>query len=264
MEYKKVGNVAVITLVGEGKESWGTRQEEHRINPVVINKLNQLLDQAEADAEVHGLVLYGGSGRYWCNGLDLNWIDAHPADANALQEVTEQLLQRLLVFPLPTVAAINGHFCAAGAMLGLAFDYRVMNRRHGLFFVPAIDLGLVYSPGMTALMKSKTPQEMHLPMICFAERYTASDLHRLGVVAFLADPDQVLKTAIEKATQLSSKGSTPRYRRTLSAIKRNLYSEACSALWSPGKGDLKHSMGFENRPIGLDRPKSFHNIRSKL
>jgi enoyl-CoA hydratase/carnithine racemase len=41
-----------------------------------------------------------------------------------------------------TVAAINGHFCAAGAMLGLAFDMRVMRTDKGMFFVPAVDLGL--------------------------------------------------------------------------------------------------------------------------
>jgi hypothetical protein len=34
-------------------------------------------------------------------------------------------------------------------MLGFAFDVRIMTSDRGLFFVPGIDLGLVYSPGTT-------------------------------------------------------------------------------------------------------------------
>ena len=37
-------------------------------------------------------------------------------------------MARILTFPLPTVAAINGHFTAAGAMLGL----RRLFSPHGL------------------------------------------------------------------------------------------------------------------------------------
>ena len=75
----------------------------------------------------------------------------------------------------PTVATI-GHWCAAGGMLGnhdvckassyckvrnvsvrthalrsragiagLTFDYRIMNRDSGYFFMPAVDLGLICS-----------------------------------------------------------------------------------------------------------------------
>jgi enoyl-CoA hydratase/carnithine racemase len=51
-------------------------------------------------------------------------------------------VQTCLFVSYDTVAAINGHFCAAGAMLGLAFDMRVMRTDKGMFFVPAVDLGL--------------------------------------------------------------------------------------------------------------------------
>jgi len=35
-------------------------------------------------------------------------------------------LRGVCCFPLPTVAAFKGHWCAAGGMMGLAFDFRVM------------------------------------------------------------------------------------------------------------------------------------------
>ena len=84
-------------------------------------------------------------------------------------------------------AAINGHFVAAGAMLGLAFDFRVtvsdsqgwphltlcpgIQGPRGLFFVPGIDIGLVYSPGMTALMTAKTPYKIQRDLIVLGKRF---------------------------------------------------------------------------------------------
>lgn len=41
------------------------------------------------------------------------------------------LLSRLLVFPIPTIAAINGHAFAGGFCLALAHDYRIMKHADG-------------------------------------------------------------------------------------------------------------------------------------
>jgi hypothetical protein len=151
--------VARVTMLhggdagGEGEDvaafSWGTRMGEHRLNPPLLSALNKALDAALADEAV-SCVIVTGEGRFFSNGMDLQWIAQHQSSANDLQHEAELLLARLLTLPVPTVAQINGHFCAAGAMLGLAFDVRIMTSDRGLLFVtPGIDLGLVYSPGMT-------------------------------------------------------------------------------------------------------------------
>ena len=52
-------------------------------------------------------------------------------------------MARMLTLGIPTVASIPGHCCAAGAMLALACDYRVMGGgEKSLFFIPAVELGL--------------------------------------------------------------------------------------------------------------------------
>lgn len=40
-------------------------------------------------------------------------------------------------------------------MFGLCFDYRVMNGGRGYFFVPGVDLGIIYSSFQVELMKAK-------------------------------------------------------------------------------------------------------------
>ena len=100
----------------------------------------------EDDQAAHALIL-SAEGKFWCNGFDLKWIQEHMDLAEALQQAVELLYARILQFPKPTLAAVNGHACAGGAMLMLAFDFRIMNVEKGFVFMPGIDLGIVYTPG---------------------------------------------------------------------------------------------------------------------
>merc|ERR1712216_305237 len=242
-------HVFVITLGGSGITPWGTALEEHRINPGTVAALEEALDTALAHDSVQA-VLVRHEGKFFSNGMDLKYIEANPGEAtHSLQVGAERLMAKLLTFPVPTVAAIKGHFTAAGAMLGLSFDKRVMRADRGYFFVPAIDIGLVYSPGQTELMKAKTPQSMHVDTLAFAKRYTAKDLHPLGVVDQIAPEADVDRIALEMAKELCAKGKNALYRQAMHGIKKNLYSEAYRLLTS----NTIQGMGFENKPIGVDR-----------
>ena len=119
----------------------------------------------------------------------------------------------------------------------------------GYFFVPAIDIGLVYSPGQTALMTAKTPTAMHLDMIGFAKRYNAKELLDFAVVEQVAETHEVDGAALLLAKRLTAKGKNALYRRTLHGIKKNLYADAYRLLTA----DQIEGMGFQNKPKGVDR-----------
>lgn len=193
--------------------------------------MNTVLDKALENKDISAVVVTG-EGRFFCNGMDLKWIDANMNKADKLQAEAEKLLGRILCFPVPTLAAINGHFCAAGCMLGLAFDYRIMSSDRGLCFVPAIDLGLVYSLGMTKLMKAKCPPHMHNDLIIYGARYDAAKLVTERVVHKTVPADQVLSETVGIALDLTKSGrfSGEKYRSTMCRIKRNTYQEAYQSL----------------------------------
>ena len=127
-------HVATITLVGANrvdKYPWGTLVSEHRWNPVTITTLRHQLETIQHDTNVHCVVVVG-EGRFWSNGLDLAWVDAHTkSESIAFTRELNQVMAMLLCFPVPTIAALNGHWCAAGGMMGLCFDYRVMSENFG-------------------------------------------------------------------------------------------------------------------------------------
>jgi enoyl-CoA hydratase/carnithine racemase len=222
----------------EGNFPWGTRIWEHRLNKALLQQINAALDAAEK-AEVQALVVTG-EGRFFCNGMDLQYIRANVQESTQIQSEAERILSRILTLGIPTVAALNGHWTAAGAMLGLAFDKRVMAAEgKGLFFVPGIDIGLVYFKGMTELMKAKMPTAMWNHVMCFARRYQCQELLQAGIVDAAPPASELVSEAVKLATELKSKGKDAKTRETMHGIKLNLYKDAVASL-----GTDVEDMGF--------------------
>ena len=263
LAYRVEDGIAVLSL-GDGDpdraNAWGTLAAEHRIEPHLVLALMGALDAIEHDESAQALVVTA-EGKYWCNGFDLRWIHEHLQHADELQQAAELLLARILQFPKPTLAAVNGHACAAGAMLMLAMDFRVMNEDKGFVFVPGIDLGLAYTPGMSALMAAKLPQQLHRDFIIYGQRFTAKTLSPHGVVE-TAPAAEVLAQTLERARAVKGKS---KHASTMARIKQTLYHEAVAALQHhPDCMFLRptsNPMGFENLTFGCDRPTSLGSSR---
>lgn len=244
--------IATITLGGEGDQEWGTKKEEHRMNDEFLTTLFSKLDEVEANAEAKAVVFIG-EGKFFCNGIDLAWItaavggkreagnnDIDPAtQSHPIWKKSEAFLLRVLTFPLPTCAALNGHWVALGCMWGLACDYRVMREDRGFMFVPAVDIGAVYSPGFTALMGSKVPQNVLRDMMTFARRFSAPELVGYGVVEKATSLDELLEAAKETLRPWLGKGRKKNGQlSTMGGIKKVLYGNAVHLLTDGSKSRL--------------------------
>ena len=128
---------------------------ENRFNRPFLTALNEALDEVEQSDGPAALVTVG-ERKYYTNGLDLDWL-LHPDTESMPLFVAdaERLLARVLGLPLATVAACNGHAFAAGAMLALCHDFRVMRADRGYFCLPEVDIKIPFTPGMNALIKSR-------------------------------------------------------------------------------------------------------------
>jgi enoyl-CoA hydratase/carnithine racemase len=83
--------------------------KENRFSIELINDLNTALDLVVTKrvfGKPQALVVTNSNGKIFSNGLLLNLlVDVGPVYFKMYQH----LLAKLLVFPIPTVAAINGH-----------------------------------------------------------------------------------------------------------------------------------------------------------
>lgn len=255
LERRSEDGVCIISLGGAGDaaHAWGTKAAEHRLYPAAVIALDEALDAAEQDEAVRAVVVTA-EGKYFCNGFDLKFLQEHASLMDDVQRATEMLCARILRFPKPTIAAVNGHACAAGAMLMLCFDEVVMNSERGFCFVPGIDLGLTYSPGMSALLSSRLPFALRHGFIVMGERLTALQLAEHHVVK-PAPAARVLTDAVARAVALKPKAA---HGHTMSAIKSTLYHEALAALEVEPDAIVVDPtfvpMGFQNLAEGVDKP----------
>lgn len=208
------GDVHVLDL-GDG---------ENRFDPAWVAAVGTLLDQVEAANGPRALAVRG-SGRFWSNGLDLGWFAAHPDGADDFLRESQRLFARVLVMPVPTVAAVTGHAFGAGAMLAVAHDVAVMRRDRGYWCCPEVGLGLVFTPGMTALLRARLTARTAHEAMTTARRYTADDAATAGIVDRAADADRTVEVAVARAAELA-----PTAGPTLGAVKLRLYAPTVALL----------------------------------
>ena len=172
-----------------------------------------------------------GEGKFYSNGLDLAWMLGD--GATQMLEFGPLLLRtfaRLVACPVGTVAALNGHVFAAGAVLAMAQDFRVMRSDRGFFCLPEVDLQVPFPAGIMAVVQSRLPADTLHEAILSGRRYDAAEAVEAGVVDAALPEAEVLPHAVEMARALSEK-----HRPTLQALKRALYADVLEKLEASAK-----------------------------
>jgi len=199
-------------------------RDENRFRPELLDGLDAAFDEIEKAGGT--AVVLTGTGKFFSNGLDLEILAT--GGLEYLDRV-HRLFARVLGFPGYVVAALNGHTFAAGAMLAVAADARVMRADRGFFCLPEVDLGLPFSPGMNALLTRKlTPATAHEAMVT-GRRYGGEDAAAHGLVDAAVPAERVLPAAVEKARTMLGKQPD-----AIAAIKRRLYAPEIATLEAAG------------------------------
>ena len=200
------------------------RSGENRFSLDWLAAVSSALDQVEATDGPIALVTTG-EGKFYSNGMDLDWLATVPQQAGDYLIAIYRLLGRVLSFPAITVAAVNGHAFGGGAQLAVAHDFAVMRLDRGYWCMPEADLGLPLTPEYVSLLRAKLPGRALHEALVTGRRYCGPDALAAGIVQQVAAEDDVLAQAVKLAADLAGKD-----RRTLAEHKRLLYGEAIKAL----------------------------------
>ncbi len=201
--------------------------DENRFSPQWLETVNGFLDRVES-GEAKALVTTA-EGKFYSNGLDLDWLAAHGDRGSWYVDQVQKLLARVLVAPVPTIAAVNGHAFGAGSMLAIAHDFRIMRVDRGYFCFPEVDIRIPFSDGMAKLIQAKLTPAAAVEAMTTGRRYGGDDAEAAGLVTATAPEDKVTSTAIDLVAPL--KGKDPG---TLQAIKSTMFAGAAAALRGQG------------------------------
>jgi enoyl-CoA hydratase/carnithine racemase len=197
---------------------------ENRFHPDWLIAVGAALDEVEKADGAKALVTTA-TGKYFSNGLDLDWLGASGGSFQEYVISVHELFARVLSLPLPTVAALQGHTFAAGAMLSLAHDFRVMRADRGFWCLPEVAINIPFSRGMSALIQSRlTPQAAHESMTT-GRRYGGADALAAGIVDQAVGEAEVRPAAVGIAASLAGNAGD-----TLGTIKARMYAPVLATL----------------------------------
>jgi enoyl-CoA hydratase/carnithine racemase len=197
---------------------------ENRFSPELLDGIDTALDEVEAAGGPRALVTTG-TGKFYSNGLDLDWLGANPDQHDPYLQRVRRTLARVLTLPMPTVAAVNGHAFAAGGILTLGHDHRVMRADRGYFCLNEVDLGLSFPPALAALIQARlSPQVAHEAMVT-GRRFGGVDAQAAGIVDQAVPESEVTSAAIALAAPLAGKDGA-----TIATIRRAMYGPVLDAL----------------------------------
>ncbi|KAH7341635.1 ClpP/crotonase-like domain-containing protein [Rhizoctonia solani] len=171
-----------------------------------------------------GFVITGTGDKFFSNGLDYQDAISQPG---FMTGVLNPVISRLLAFPIPTVAALNGHTFAGGYLLALACDYRVMTSGKAWACFNEIHFGAPLPPAFAALIRVKVGHASPALMrktVLEGHRFTPGELLEAGIVDAVVDGgnEKVLERAIAIATAMSGNARGGAW----GLIKKEIYREA--------------------------------------
>ncbi|WP_440972375.1 enoyl-CoA hydratase/isomerase family protein [Nocardia seriolae] len=196
---------------------------ENRFAPELLTEIGTHIDTVLADGSQ--ALITTATGKFYSNGLDLDWLSAHGERAEWYVAQVQSLLARLLTFPMPTAAALNGHAFGAGAMLAIAHDYRVMRADRGFFCFPEADIRIPFTRGMAALIQAKLTPKTAIAAMTTARRYGGPDALAVDLVDATAEAETLTAAALGILGPIGAKDQA-----TLTAIKSTMFAPAVAAL----------------------------------
>ena len=201
MRWSREGSVATLTLTnGENKQ-----------NLAFAQAFKVALDEIVADKDAHALVITGEHEKFFSSGIDVPWLMGRMAakdqdSMRAFMYGMNEVFKGLLLFPMPVIAAINGHAFGNGAMLASACDFRFMRSDRGFFCFPEVDISIPFLPGMIAFVRKALPEYKFNEMKLTGRRVTAPELEAHHIIEkACADWDELRTVVAEFAAGFHKK-----------------------------------------------------------
>jgi len=187
IEWKKVETVGVITM----------NNGENRHNPEFILAILAAFDEIEKDPTISSVIITSSDPKNWSQGIDLLWMTGAMAtnDLPAIRDFMyglNRIFSRILLYPMPVIAAINGHAFGDGTIMACACDFRFMKADRGFFCFPEIDISIPFLPGMLAIVRKAIPGYKLEELAFSGKRTGAAELEAHHVIMKACENGEVL------------------------------------------------------------------------
>lgn len=182
--WQKDGAAAVITI--------DRPKALNALNPTVLSQLRSCLEQANADADVRGIIITGAGTKAFVAGADIAAMSTMaPSEGLVFANLGLDVLQYIEDIPKPVIAAVNGFALGGGTELALACDmiYASPNARMGQ---PEVKLGIIPGFGGTQRLARLLGRNRAKELIFTGDIIDAAQAREYGLVQEVVPAEELL------------------------------------------------------------------------
>ncbi len=206
--YEKKEGVAMIKL--------NRPQVLNAMNKQLWIDLEDALQNALEDPEIKA-VIFTGEGRAFSTGADLKdskgrSLSAYRDYLISLQEVS----RRIIRFPKPTIAAVNGYALGSGYELSLACDIRIA-AESAKFGSPEARVSSSVTGGATRLLQDLVGPGKAKELLFTCDYIDGKEAERIGLVNKTVPDDNLMGEAMAMAKKITENSAL-----SLNLIKKGL------------------------------------------
>lgn len=181
------------------------RPPANAFSPDFVAELDDAVQAVADDDDVRAVVVRGND-RFFSGGLDLKALAGGALEALA-RFGDHDAIFRLWTLPKPTIAEINGHAIAGGAILALACDVRIAADKNLKVGLNESALGIAFPRGAFEIARYGLDSRHFREVILGGEMYDVQAAHRLGFVSEIVPEDSLRARALEVAQRWGSYGA---------------------------------------------------------
>jgi len=224
------------------------------MNPAMRDALMDALDALASDDGVRAVVLRGQGGNFVAGGDLQAFAATLELDREARREnfrervkISSGLVSRLVYFPKPLVAAIEGDAAGAGISIALCCDFVLATEKSRFSFAHA-HVGLALDLGLSYFLPRAAGSMQARRLAMLGAQIAASEAHGLGLVTTVVEENQLEDELNQLLASLQKMPGS-----ALAAIKRefrvtgNATLEEQLALEAEAVADCAANESFEKR-----------------
>jgi enoyl-CoA hydratase len=205
------------------------RPPANAINVELLAALASAVSACDQDASVRAVVLTG-TGRFFSAGLDLKEMAAKGPGELADLGGGRDGLYRLWRLGKPTIAMVNGHAIAGGAILALACDFRIAARGAFKIGLTETALGLPFPNGAYQITRAALSDAQARLAMLEADTFDPPQAREVGFLDEVVEVDELEVRCLERA-------------RKLGAFPTSAYAHTKNALQAPADHLIHHASG---------------------
>eukprot|EP01084_Bolivina_argentea_P153176 267093_1 len=204
----------------------GGSQNQSVFNPGFTKQYIEALDYVESIKGKRCLIITG-TNQFFSAGIDLKYFQNGLRNEKGIliSKMISNLLKKILILNMPTVAAINGHTFGVALFIALCCDWRLMKKSCGKLCMPALQLNTSPQKAWRRLIPFKLPAMTVKTTMLTGKQWTSKEALNVEMIdeeIYCENNEIFIEKCIAFASTLTRFAGN---RANYSRIKKDLYSE---------------------------------------